>query len=257
MPKGSPSRAVLGEEMAGEHRLARAEAAIGLLQRDDIGIDLAQHLERAFGPAPPIGADRLAHIVAGDLDHAPLIAGAWGWGKGRLSSIALRRRADPRASSAAAIRLRPVACAASGVIATATPLGPSSITCPVRARDACLGLGQMMWMRAVGHHRALQVGRRLSRRSNSTREGKISPARPHFEMSAPAGLQQAARRGEFPAARDAIADMRPVGIRLADREADPATAEIGDARIELGRASISARSSSSAVLTATMVRPSP
>src|SRR3546814_15955671 len=42
-------RAVVGEQVRGEHLAASAEAAIRLLQADDIGIDLAQYVERAIG----------------------------------------------------------------------------------------------------------------------------------------------------------------------------------------------------------------
>src|SRR3546814_1046326 len=44
-------RAVVGEQVRGEHLAASAEAAIRLLQADDIGIDLAQYVERAIGAA--------------------------------------------------------------------------------------------------------------------------------------------------------------------------------------------------------------
>ena len=46
-----------------------AEASIRLLQRDDIGIDLAEHVEDAPGIATPVEADPLVHVVGGDLDH--------------------------------------------------------------------------------------------------------------------------------------------------------------------------------------------
>src|SRR5262245_39303213 len=62
--------AMLGDQARGEGALPAAEAAVRLLQRDDIRIELVQHLQRALGPAAAIGADRLAHIVGGDADHA-------------------------------------------------------------------------------------------------------------------------------------------------------------------------------------------
>ena len=81
---GLPRRLV--EQIVPDHLRARAEAAIGLLQTDDIGVDLAQHVEDALGPAPPIGADPLAHIVARDLDHSAQVTrkGLRGLRKGRL-----------------------------------------------------------------------------------------------------------------------------------------------------------------------------
>ena len=60
--------AMFVEQMRGQHRGAHAEAAVGLLQRDHVGIDLTQYLEHAFGRAAAIGADPLAHVVAGDFD---------------------------------------------------------------------------------------------------------------------------------------------------------------------------------------------
>ena len=48
---------------------ARSEAAVGLLQRDDVGIELVQHVDRPLRPPLAVGADCLAHIVAGHADH--------------------------------------------------------------------------------------------------------------------------------------------------------------------------------------------
>ena len=45
------------------------EPPVGLLQGDHVGVELAKNLERPLRPPPPIGADRLSHIVAGDADH--------------------------------------------------------------------------------------------------------------------------------------------------------------------------------------------
>ncbi len=45
---------------------ARAEAAIDLLQRNDIGADFGQHLEHARGAAAPVEADGLADVVGRD-----------------------------------------------------------------------------------------------------------------------------------------------------------------------------------------------
>ena len=49
-----------------------AEAAVGLLERDYVGVELVQHRERALRASAAIGADRLAHIVTGDEDGARL-----------------------------------------------------------------------------------------------------------------------------------------------------------------------------------------
>ncbi len=48
------------------------EAPVRLLQRDDVGVELAKHLERPLRAPPAVGADRLPHIVAGDADHGAL-----------------------------------------------------------------------------------------------------------------------------------------------------------------------------------------
>src|SRR3546814_14602745 len=47
----------------------RPEASIRFLKRDDIGVELVQHLDRPVRTPPPVGADRFAHIVTGDQDH--------------------------------------------------------------------------------------------------------------------------------------------------------------------------------------------
>ena len=62
--------AMFGEEMGADDGLAHAEAAVGLLQRDHVRVDLAEDLERAFGVAAAIGSDAFAHVVAGELDHS-------------------------------------------------------------------------------------------------------------------------------------------------------------------------------------------
>ena len=48
---------------------ARSETAVGFLQRDDVGIELVEHIDRPLRPALAVGADRLSHIVAGHADH--------------------------------------------------------------------------------------------------------------------------------------------------------------------------------------------
>ena len=62
----------------------RPEAPIGLLKGDDVGAELVQDVDRPFRTAPPIGADRLADIVAGDADHC---------------GSRLKSRSDPRKRS--------------------------------------------------------------------------------------------------------------------------------------------------------------
>ena len=59
--------------------LAVAEEAIGFLQGDDIGIDLTQYIQDTIGIAPPVGADALANIVAGNLDHSATETQRWGF----------------------------------------------------------------------------------------------------------------------------------------------------------------------------------
>ncbi len=104
-------RALLGEQMAGEHRAAPPEAAIGFLERDHVGVDLAQHLKGALGPPLPIGADRLAHVVAGDLDHrCPLWRGEHRIGKG-LARRRRRQAAGRRDSGRGRARPRRSGCA--------------------------------------------------------------------------------------------------------------------------------------------------
>ena len=52
-----------------QRAFARAEAAVGLLQRDDVGVELVEHFDGPFRPPSPVGADRFAHIVTGYTDH--------------------------------------------------------------------------------------------------------------------------------------------------------------------------------------------
>ena len=70
----------------------------------DIGVDLAQYLQRALGPPPPVGPDRLAHIVAGGRQHRANVRGKSAKGKGQ-SGTGDVSGSWPRASVAAAIRL--------------------------------------------------------------------------------------------------------------------------------------------------------
>ncbi len=51
----------------------RPEPPVGLLQRDDVGVELVQDVDRPLGPPPAVGPDRLAHVVGSDADHRPLL----------------------------------------------------------------------------------------------------------------------------------------------------------------------------------------
>ena len=87
--------AVAVDQPVRHRRRARPEALVRLLQRDDIGVHLLQHVKHAVGPPPPVGADGLAHVVGGDGDggrgHSPAnrcrVARfpAWRQGKGMLT----------------------------------------------------------------------------------------------------------------------------------------------------------------------------
>ena len=61
---------MLLEKMERDDVLLCAEAAIGLLKRDYIGIDLAQYLEDSRRIAAAVEADPLVDIITGDLDHS-------------------------------------------------------------------------------------------------------------------------------------------------------------------------------------------
>lgn len=47
----------------------RAKAAVSLLERDDIGIQLAQDIDDAVGTAQAVKPDPLVNIVAGNFEH--------------------------------------------------------------------------------------------------------------------------------------------------------------------------------------------
>ncbi len=64
---------VVVEQMKRYHPFAVAEATIGLLQRDHIGVDLSQYVQNAIGTASPIRADAFSDIVAGDLNHSATV----------------------------------------------------------------------------------------------------------------------------------------------------------------------------------------
>src|SRR3546814_6787319 len=61
--------AMLREHARRDRARAGAEAAVGLLQRDDIGVEFAEHREHPSRVAAPVEPDALAHVVGGDLDH--------------------------------------------------------------------------------------------------------------------------------------------------------------------------------------------
>src|SRR3546814_5030028 len=61
--------AMLVEHMRRDRARAGTETAVGLLQRDDIGVEFAEHRQHAAGVAAAVEPDALAHIVTGDLDH--------------------------------------------------------------------------------------------------------------------------------------------------------------------------------------------
>ena len=55
-------------------RGARAKAAIRFLQRDDIGINLVQHIDDAARIAASVRANTFVNIVACDLQHETCVA---------------------------------------------------------------------------------------------------------------------------------------------------------------------------------------
>ena len=58
------------EQRARNDALLGTEAPVGFLQRDDVAVDLAEHVEDAPWIAPPVESDALVHVVADQLDHA-------------------------------------------------------------------------------------------------------------------------------------------------------------------------------------------
>ena len=63
---GAPGALV--EDPARQDALAPAETAVGLLQRDHVGVDFSQHRHDPVGIAPPVDAQGLADVVAGESD---------------------------------------------------------------------------------------------------------------------------------------------------------------------------------------------
>lgn len=55
----------------GKHAGALPKTAIRLLQGDDIGIHFTQHGNDAIGITPPISADSLVNIIAGECQFHP------------------------------------------------------------------------------------------------------------------------------------------------------------------------------------------
>src|SRR5947199_395135 len=52
------------DQLVRHRRAAPAEALVGFLQRNDVGVDLMKHVENALRIAAPVEPDRLAHIIA-------------------------------------------------------------------------------------------------------------------------------------------------------------------------------------------------
>src|SRR3546814_14271435 len=60
---------MLREHLRRDRAGAGAEAAVGLLQRDDVGVELAENSEHPRRIAAAVEPDALAHIIGGDLYH--------------------------------------------------------------------------------------------------------------------------------------------------------------------------------------------
>ncbi len=61
------------DELVRNCRAATANALVGLLKGDDIGVDFLKHLEHTMRIAPPVEADRLVHIIAGKRDRGQML----------------------------------------------------------------------------------------------------------------------------------------------------------------------------------------
>ena len=57
--------AVAIDQLMRHRRPASADAFVGFLQGDDVGVDFLQDIKHALRIAPPVEADGFAHIVAG------------------------------------------------------------------------------------------------------------------------------------------------------------------------------------------------
>ena len=55
--------AVTVDELVRNRRSTSADALVGFLQCNDVGVDLLKHLEDTMRVAAPIKADRLVHVV--------------------------------------------------------------------------------------------------------------------------------------------------------------------------------------------------
>ena len=64
-----PVEPVIVDQFVRDCSAAPAKALVRFLQSDDVGIDLMQHVEHTLRIAATVGADSLAHIVAGDGDR--------------------------------------------------------------------------------------------------------------------------------------------------------------------------------------------
>ncbi len=56
------------EQRARDHAGSLAEAEVGFLKGDDVGVYLAQDRDDAFGIAAPIDSDTLVNVVGRDLE---------------------------------------------------------------------------------------------------------------------------------------------------------------------------------------------
>ena len=69
MPKPTAFQSLCSSSRCGGDHAARApKRRSASCSAIDVGVDLAQHVEDAFGAAAAIESDPLAHVVAGDLD---------------------------------------------------------------------------------------------------------------------------------------------------------------------------------------------
>src|SRR3546814_18983846 len=75
--------AMLREHLRRDRAGAGAEAAVGLLQRDDVGVELAENSEHPRRLAAAVEPDALAATLGGDLSYGGRQHGrASGWGRG-------------------------------------------------------------------------------------------------------------------------------------------------------------------------------
>jgi hypothetical protein len=91
-----------------DHAPSIAEAAIDLLKRDQIGADLADHLDRAARVAAHVGADALVDVVGADEQLGARIeprafCGLRSHGPNMMRRLAGRNCDDRRACSSARV----------------------------------------------------------------------------------------------------------------------------------------------------------